>query len=287
MRHAVWLTDLRFDFCYEDETNPDLLARYEEFLEHVLEVDPAVVLLGGDTAVSSRLAFCLKHLARVLQPRPVYFVLGNEDFWDSSIATVRREVSELCTHHAGLRYLSAATEPVALTKVIGLVGHDGWPDGRFAKNDMATSALPQDYERIGEFRAADKSGRWQLLNTLGDESAEHLRRLLSKAVERFQVVLLLTHVPPWLELAPHAMTRQYHNDHCASRSAGEAICSVMQTAPRCRLIVLCSHLHGEAEYHPLPNIVALSENPSRGYPCIMRTIDLAESYEELSKEFFA
>lgn len=219
----------------------------------------------------------------------MYFVLGNEDFFDSSIATVREQVNQLCNRHPTLHYLSADCEPVELTTSVALIGHDGWPDGRFAKLDMPGSTWPEDYARIRELREADEKGRWGLLNTLGDQAAEHFRGLLSNAVRQFNLVLLLTHVPPWLELAPHPMHRKYYRDtshYCASRAAGDAIRAVMEGAPNCQLIVLSSHPHGAAEFRPLPNVVAYSASPKFAEPSVQKVIDLPEAREELGNDFF-
>ena len=61
---------------------------------------------------------------------PIYFVLGNHDYYHGSIAETRARVIELCGTHPRLRYLTALDEVEALTRHVGLVGHDGWADGR-------------------------------------------------------------------------------------------------------------------------------------------------------------
>ena len=78
-----------------------------------------------------------------------------------------------------------------------------------------------------------RTGRRSLLNALGDEAAAHVRQLLLQAVGYFAEVVLLTHVPPWLEAACHAgkVCDYEYAPHFASRAIGEAIVAVMKERP--------------------------------------------------------
>ena len=61
--------------------------------------------------------------------KPIFFVLGNHDFYYDSISNVRSSLEEFCELHQDLTYLSRASV-VELTKTTAIVGHDGWGDAR-------------------------------------------------------------------------------------------------------------------------------------------------------------
>lgn len=274
VRRVAWLTDIHLNFLW-DKDRAAFDPEYDAFVEAVLQTNPDAILIGGDIAEAPELLRYLERLAADFRHRPVYFVLGNHDSYWSSIRATREAVAEFCSGHPSLHYLSMADEPVALTESAALVGHDGWADGRFGELEWSRAKI-SDYVYIDELREAGEQRRRQLLNALGDEGAEHLRRLLTKAVAKFPQVLLLTHVPPWLELALHdgQMCDYEYAPHFACRAAGEAILDVMRGAPDCQLTVLCGHTHSPAEYRPLPNVVGFAGAAEYGAPCVQRVFEL-------------
>ena len=87
MKRIVWLTDLHLNFLQYDDM--------EKFISRVVAARPDAVLLGGNIAEASDLFKYLRQMARALQ-LPIYFVLGNHDYYFSSIEKVRSEIRELC-----------------------------------------------------------------------------------------------------------------------------------------------------------------------------------------------
>lgn len=81
----LWLTDIHFGF----------LAR-------LAEQAPQAVLLGGDLSAAPRLAEDLESIGAALQV-PIYFVLGNHDFYYGSIKKVRNQRFSGCRVHHSLR----------------------------------------------------------------------------------------------------------------------------------------------------------------------------------------
>src|SRR3954451_10920779 len=86
------------------------------------------VLLGGAIAEPPDVADDLEDLDARLG-LPIHFVLGNHDFYRGAISRVRAEVATICARSPRLVYLTQ-TGVVELTEGTGLVGHDGWADGR-------------------------------------------------------------------------------------------------------------------------------------------------------------
>src|SRR5688572_9674055 len=116
----LWLTDVHLNFA-------DAM-RQRGFLWQVREAGADAILLSGDIAEADDVCEYLERMAEAWE-LPLYFVLGNHDFYFGSIAEVRRRVGDLCVKQPLLRYLTTS-EVIELSPCVGLVGHDGWADGR-------------------------------------------------------------------------------------------------------------------------------------------------------------
>lgn len=270
----AWLTDIHLNFIW-DRGHGTYRQEHAELVAEVLATNPEVVLLSGDIAEAPDLLWHLEQLAEAFGRIPVLFVLGNHDFYHGSIQRVRERVTEFCGGRRNLLYLSAADAPLSFSNRVAVVGHDGWADGRFG-NLEGSSALLTDYVLIEELVAAGELGRRRILHELADEAASHLRRLLVQAVDSFPEVVLVTHVPPWLEASCHlgVISNDDYSPHFASKAIGEAIVDVMKDNPHRRLTVLCGHTHSPAEHHPLPNVVCFAGQAEYGRPRLQRTFEL-------------
>ena len=94
------------------------------------------------------------------------------------------------------------------------------------------------------------------LQKLGDEAGDWVEARLSEAVESFEEVVLLTHVPPFREACWYdgELSNDEWAPHFTCMAVGHALEDVMRNHPDKRLTVLCGHTHGEGEYQPLPNV---------------------------------
>src|SRR5262245_13897401 len=119
----AWATDIHLNFL-----SP---AQARSFYCKVGETAPDAVLLSGDIAEAPSVERYLLEMAEHLQ-RPLYFVLGNHDFYGGSIQDVRARMAALSAEHRWLRWLNVAGV-VPLTEETALVGHDGWADGRLGR----------------------------------------------------------------------------------------------------------------------------------------------------------
>src|SRR5882672_9188290 len=112
----AWATDIHLDFLDA--------AGIERFTSQLEKSDAAAFLIGGDIAKAGSVERHLRSLeARLL--RPLYFVLGNHDFYVGSIAKVRAAMRALSGKSTLLKWLPEAGV-VRLTPATALVGHDGW-----------------------------------------------------------------------------------------------------------------------------------------------------------------
>ncbi|MEX2113557.1 MAG: metallophosphoesterase [Pirellulales bacterium] len=265
MKRVAWLTDLHLNFLSEAQTRT--------FLASVAAAQPDAVLIGGDIAESHDVCEYLARL-RELIAAPIFFVLGNHDYYHGSIAETRRRVVDYCAEHAELHYLSAAETPAALSKHVGLVGHDGWADGR--TGDFGRSMVSMmDYRLIAELAGRDKRARWEMLKALGDEAARHVRKLLSEALATFRDVVLLTHVPPLREACWYdgRISDDEWSPHFTCVAVGEALLEIMAAHPDQQLTVLCGHTHGRGECQPLANVQVFTGGAEYGQPTIQRLFE--------------
>jgi hypothetical protein len=164
---------------------------------------------------------------------------------------------------------------VELTAETGLIGHDGWADGRFG--DYASSdVLLNDYFLIEELAGLDADARLERLQGLGAEAADHFRRVLPEALARFCRVIAVTHVPPFREACWHQ--GQISGDawlpHLACQVVGEALVEVMRAHTDRELLVLCGHTHSSGEAQVLPNLKVLTGEAVYGRPEIQGWIIL-------------
>ncbi|MEX0939270.1 MAG: metallophosphoesterase [Pirellulales bacterium] len=265
MTRVAWLTDIHLNFL-ED-------AAIETFLAQVRHARPDAVLLGGDIGEARNVAQYLIRLHDALDV-PLYFVLGNHDFYGGSIAEVRRQAAELSQARPELVYLSAS-EPITLSPDVALVGHDGWADGRVGDYERSL-VMMSDYKLIAELACFSKQQRWDELKALGDQAAAHIRRVLPLALERHGRCILLTHVPPLREACWYEgqISDDQWAPHFVCLAMGEAILEVMRARPEKQLTVLCGHTHSPGEARPLPNVQILTGGTEYGFPGVQRVLEL-------------
>ena len=267
MFRLAWLTDLHLNFLP--------YARVDEFLGRVDALEPDAVLITGDISEALDLDNMLQHIDQRID-RPVYFVLGNHDFYHGSIREVRAFATRLCEGAAGrLTYLTALAEPVELTPTAALVGHDGWADARLGDYERSL-VMMNDYRLIAELAAHGKRDRWPILQALGDEAAEHVRTILLNALARYPHVLLATHVPPLREACWHEgrLSDDEWAPHFTCKAMGDAILEIMRDYPDRKLTVVCGHTHSPGQCRPLANVESLTGGAKYGSPAVQRILEL-------------
>ena len=262
----AWATDIHLDF---------LDAAGIEAFTTLLEKSAAdAFLIGGDIAKARSVERHLRSLeARLL--RPVYFVLGNHDFYVGSISKVRDAMRELTRRSKLLRWLPAAGV-VPLSSETALVGHDGWGDARFGNVDT-TPVRMNDFVMIEELSSLSRERRRDRLRALGDEAAAFIRDLLPRAFEKHRKAIFLTHVPPFREACWHKgeISDDDWLPYFTCRASGEALVEVMRARPDRDLTVLCGHTHGAGTAELLPNLHVWTGGADYGHPRLERSVDVA------------
>ena len=266
----AWATDIHLNHASE--------AARRQFCQSVNEQADALVVTG-DIAESHILGSALTSLAAMTE-RPVYFVLGNHDFYQGAIAGTRRQVGCVVGDTEGLVYLSQSGV-VELTPHTALVGHDGWADGRLGDLDRSEAIL-NDLLLIDELRCwrdaytLDKPALRRLLEALGDEAAAYMKEVLTAAAKQYPKVIVATHVPPFREAAWHE-GRPSSDDFLpffACKAMGDVLLATAQLYPGCQMLVLCGHTHGSGEIQVLENLRVVTGPAEYGKPQIQQIIEV-------------
>ncbi len=274
----LWLTDIHLDFL-----DREALAG---FLGDVRRRDFDALAITGDIANARTALGYLRGMAEVFE-RPLYYVLGNHDFYGGSIADVRAEAEALS--RAGdqqLVWLPAAGV-VPLTEHTALVGHDGWADAGYGDWDAST-ILFNDYFHIRELAdavaglqanplgPAQKMHRREAMRRLADEAAAHLRHTLPYALRGFEHVVVLTHVPPFAEACVYMGHRSgpLWLPHLASAATGTALLEAADAHPDRRITVLCGHTHGRVGLDVRPNLRVEVGGATYRYPAVQEILEL-------------
>ena len=82
--------------------------------------------------------------------KPIYFVLGNHDYYQSSVESVRQKVTQLSQENPSVNWLPE-TSLVQLNKDTLLLGEDCWADGRYG-NYADSRVMLNDSRMIQELR---------------------------------------------------------------------------------------------------------------------------------------
>ena len=263
MGKLAWITDPHLNFLDEE--------RLQRFITGLVDQSEDGLVITGDIAEAPSVTGYLERLDEAL-PFPVWFVLGNHDFYNGSIAATRKAVSALSARAVRVKYLPFSGV-VSLTPKTALVGHDGWGDGRCG-NFLASSIRLNDYRLIQDLICTSKQELLQRLKALGDEAAAHLRRVLKEALRTHEEVIVATHVPPYGGACWHegqALCNEW-TPHFTCLAAGWAMNEVMANYPDKRLRVLCGHTHSRGFFQAMENIAVETGDAKYGEPALQPVV---------------
>lgn len=225
------------------------------------------MLLSGDIAVAPTLGASLQFLEAEIQ-RPIFFVLGNHDYYDGSREGVHASVRNLCARSSLLHWLDDEPDVIRLNGTTGLVGAGGWADGGYGDYHRSTYEMA-DYRSIGDFRELDRGARLEVMQGWANAAATRLERLTTGIrAEHFRQLLVVTHVPPFPEVCLYQgkLPTDDTVPHYASKRMGQALLRIATATPSVSLKVLCGHSHEQAAFHPLANLSICSAKARYGAP---------------------
>lgn len=246
----TWLTDIHLNFL---EANGRV-----KFYDSVVTTHCDVVLISGDIAEAPLLINILKEMVEYIK-KPIYFVLGNHDYYRGQVDKVRNDVCSLMETEKLLYWLPKSGLR-AFTKEAVLLGQDGWADGRYG-DYTNSSVILNDSRMIADLFQQNVIGKYSLLKKmqeLADRDAKLLEDDLVTAIKQYhpKKIIVLTHVPPFKEACLYA--GKISNDdflpYFGSKATGDLLIEIARENPAVEFLVLCGHTHEKAHYQPADNL---------------------------------
>jgi len=269
----AWLTDLHLNFVGR--------AEVEDLCAAILSSNPDALLITGDIATSKHLCRYLDYLADSIK-RPIYFVLGNHDFYGSSIRQVNIDVAKVVKNSSFLFWLSRSGV-IELSTDTCLIGHEGLADGRLG-DPMGSTVELNDYLHIEELRHPTKERRIKAQNKLGDAAARHLRKQLNSVVAagKYKSIIVALHVPPFPAACWHLgqNTDDNYLPHFGCKATGVVLKNFMAKHPDFTMTVYCGHTHSGGHAEILPNLQVRTSGAEYRKPRITGIIDIDTSILE-------
>ncbi|TWU42699.1 metallophosphoesterase family protein [Novipirellula artificiosorum] len=261
----AWTTDPHFD-----HVNVDSMDRW---FEHVASQRPCGLIVTGDLSEGSDVVVQLRRLALTLGI-PIYFVLGNHDFYQSSIARTRQQVVSFARDQDQLFYLTDVG-PIQLAEGVYLTGDDGWGDATIGNYEASPIRL-RDFEQIEDFRDADPTERKAMLQREGADSAARLRAKLESIPMDAAKVLIATHLPPFAESCWYQgrTTDEFWAPFFVCGSIGKMLLDVCSARSHCDWIVLCGHTHHDGVATLADNLTVYTGAACYGDPGIEAMIQV-------------
>lgn len=246
----IWLTDIHLNFI-------DDVAR-QKFYQEIVNTECDGVLISGDIAEAPCLEEILNEMASYID-KPIYFILGNHDYYRGKINKVREAMTVLTKEHNTLFWLPASGMQKLNNNTI-LIGQDGWADGRFGDYQNSRVIL-NDSRMISDLFQENILGRDQLLEKmqhLADADAMRLQDDLVQAMSQHpKKIIVLTHVPPFKEACLHQgkMSGEDWLPYFSSKITGEILTTVAEQNSEIEFLVLCGHTHSEANLQAGDNLI--------------------------------
>ena len=239
--NMAWLTDIHLNFINKNTR--------QNFYHKVINTQCDGILISGDIAEAPCLADILNEMADSIK-KPIYFILGNHDYYGGQIKEVRDAVEVLTKTSDQLFWLPASGMQKLNDDTI-LLGQDGWADGRLGDYQNSRVML-NDSMMIADLFQEEILGKYELLEKmqqLADADAMRLQHDLERAITKNpKKVIVLTHVPPFREACLHK-GEVSGNDwlpYFSSKVIGDVLTTIAKQNPEIKFLVLCGHTHSAA-----------------------------------------
>lgn len=269
-KKILWLTDIHLDHI----DHPSYPKNVSNFCKLVRAKNPDGIVITGDITSASKIKKHFEIMIEEWEDIPVYFVLGNHDYYDGSFGGVDFELMETIKDNENFHYLTKE-EVIELTPTTAITGHNGWYDGQYSDWFRPGVVIMNDYYVISDF-LPDIYGKphnahiYGVMQKKAKECQDHILKVLPKALEKYQKVIFATHVPPFEDATIYNGKRSNWQwmPNFSSKLCGDGLLNVARRKEfsEKEIIVLCGHTHGKAECHPAKNIVCFTGYSQYKYP---------------------
>ena len=261
----IWTTDPHMNHVRDDA--------WQRWVDDHKTYHPDAILLTGDLSEGDDVARQLRRLANVFSV-PIFFVLGNHDFYNSSIGQTRADVIAASRDTLSLHYLTDSS-PIELQDHVFLLGDDGWGDATVGDYEGSTIQL-NDFRLIKDFSNVDPAMWKRLLREQGEQSAERLRAKLDLIPDDAAQILVMTHVPPFREACWYMGKTTDDNwaPFFVCGCVGRVLSDYASRHLSCQTTVICGHTHHDGIAKMSDNLTVYTGAADYGRPAIEAVIDL-------------
>lgn len=272
----AWCTDIHFDWLTEvvpasgGSIGPRKVLSENKaklFCDQIMNQSPDGLVITGDISTAEFIETHLMWLETYCPGIPVYFILGNHDFFQGSIHEVRYQMKKYDGTKTRTQWLNVSGV-VKLTEKTALVGHDGWYDGGYS-DWFKSQLVMNDYHMISELKFLPPQLLFNEIRKLSKESADHIRLHVEEAAKTFKCVVFASHVPPFREnsRAPNrALSDKHWLPNMSSKMAGDALLDAAKAYPGTEFISLSGHTHTRWTQRYESNLVCMTGQADYGHP---------------------
>lgn len=232
-------------------------SRIKNLCKEISHEDDCIgIVITGDIAESDSVLTHLITLKKEID-LPIYFVLGNHDYYNSSIIEVYNNLN--ANLPANINWLTDC-DFIRISSSVAIVGHDNWWDGRAGSLDsmglLDGLIMAPDYTLIKDVAWKNKEDRFVKLREMADDSADKIIGKLSCAFRENDEIILCVHVPPFEQSCEHNGKKMANNwlPHFCHKKLGDMLIELMKTRQNKKLTVLAGHTHESTVYRPLKNL---------------------------------
>lgn len=272
MRQLLWATDVHLDHvghASAARSFGDLLRRSYPESEGLI--------VTGDIAEGRTVVETLRELGEGYGG-PIYFVLGNHDYYRAHFRTVDADIEALSSRTDGLYWLRKC--PLWLDEETALVGSGGFYDARYG--DPESPLQLSDFMLIGEIFEAQDESRARMLEVLRERADSLMATLVEQARSilgdpKIRYLLVATHVPPFAEAAWHngRGANGTWAPYFSSKATGDALLGLAAEFPHVHFTTLCGHSHGHGTYAAAHNLTIYTGRARYGFPQVAGTINFS------------
>lgn len=266
----IWLTDIHLNFLK--------LECRVDFYQKIIAAFGDKIIISGDIAEAPSVSEILKEMAKIIQ-KPLYFVLGNHDYYHGQVDLLRQEMRDLTKNEVLLYWLPTSGVHDLGNQTI-LLGEDCWADGRYGDYTNSHVAL-NDSRMIIDLFQSNILGKYQLLKKmqqLADQDAQQLKIKLSDAISNHypKKVIILIHVPPFKEacLYEGKISNADFLPFFSSKITGDILMQIAKANKEIEFLVLCGHTHSKAYWQPCENLIVKVGAAEYMKPAIQEIITL-------------
>lgn len=263
----LWTSDIHLNFL-----KPQGFASPTQYFgEYLMAENPEAdgLIITGDISTGNLLYKHLKELAEGFT-KPIYFVLGNHDFWGSSFSEIETNLLKALALYKteGIDNLHWLNDGWKVHDRHAIVGVNGWYDAMYG--DQMTKSYINDFYEIQELMPGTRYHDLllQLVRDRAGQEADRLAVMLKEACEKYDKIIVCTHVPPYAESAWH-MGFPSEPDMMpwfSSASTGAVLDTYSARYPEKTFVVLAGHSHSPGVFQKRDNMTVYTAKARYGVP---------------------